>query len=720
MDDTKTLRELTNELLAKQDDNKLLAELIDLSPAAITVHDYEGKFIYANEKTLELHGYTKEEFLAINLHDLDLPQDEALIEQRVQRVKEIGEDSFQVEHYKKDGSILYLDVRVKTTKWSDQDVLLSIGTDISPYKLIEKYKDMSREILKVLNEPGEFNQTIQKVLEILKTQTQIDAVGIRFQENGDYPYFVQEGFSDEFLSGENSLLNYSLDGNLCLNEDGKPSLECTCGLVIANKLDPNASYSTKGGSFWTNDALPFLDIPKENDPRINPRNTCIHSGYSSIALIPIKTTSNKIVGLIQLNDKKRERFSLAAIEALEEVARNIGTSLLRKQTNKEMHKINSVLRSVLESTTDGILVVGDDKKIISYSKSFVDLWKIPMDIIETHQDNLLLQYVLDQLVNPEEFLNRVNALYSSDELASDEVNFKDGRVFDRFSQPYFIDEKIKGRVWSFRDITKRVTAIKERNRLTKMLLDSLPCVAILVNSNTRNILAMNNAAEKAGCVIGETCYGSWPKLESPCSFCLAPEACETCENKHVIREEDNKTWDIHWLPVTKELVVHYAMDITDIVRAENVLKKAKYSIISELDSMIEKKVLVVDKDPNCIDEIKAIVGEHLPELIIVSSLSGKDGVMIARKETPDVILLNIKMMEADGVNVCETIKADPTIKDIPIIFLVDYNVGELRRLKALKSGGDAFLSIPIKKEELVSQIQNMTKVKLINKLRLDI
>jgi len=716
MDNIKTLRELTNELIAKQDDNKLLAELIDLSPAAITVHDYEGKFIYANEKTLELHGYTKEEFLAINLYDLDLPQDAALIEQRMQNIKDNKEGAFQTGHYKKDGSVLYLDLRVKATTWSGQNVILSIGTDITHHKLIERYKDMSKEILQVLNEPGEFNGAMQNVLNILKKQTEIDAVGIRFQENGDYPYFVQEGFSDEFLSGENSLLNYSLDGNLCLNEDGKPSLECTCGLVIANKLDPNMPYSTKGGSFWTNDALPFLDIPKEIDPRINPRNTCIHSGYSSIALIPIKS-NNKIIGLIQLNDKNRERFSLAAIEALEEIAQNIGTALLRKQMNKEMHTVNSMLGSVLESTTDGILVVGNDKKILSYSKSFIKLWKIPDDLIDTKKDEVLLHYVLDQLVDPDEFLNRVNALYESEELASDEINFKDGRVFDRFSQPYFIEGKIKGRVWSFRDITKRMTAIKERNRLTKMLLDSLPCVAILVDSNTRMIWAMNNAAEKAGCMVGETCYGSWPKLESPCSFCLAPEACELCENKHVIREEDNKIWDIHWLPVTKNLVVHYAMDITDIIRAEEVLKKTKSNILLALDSMVEKKVLVIDKDTNCIEEIKSIVEQYMPEFVVVATMSGKDGVAIARKETPDTILINIKMVDMNGEEICKAIRSDDLIRHTPIIFLVDNNVGELRRLKALKAGGDAFLSIPIKKEELISQLRSMTKVKLVNKLK---
>jgi PleD family two-component response regulator len=176
-------------------------------------------------------------------------------------------------------------------------------------------------------------------------------------------------------------------------------------------------------------------------------------------------------------------------------------------------------------------------------------------------------------------------------------------------------------------------------------------------------------------------------------------------------------WDVHWLPVTKELVVHYAMDITDILRAEEVLKKAKGNIITSLDSMIEKKVLVIDEDMDCINEVKNIIERYIPEFVVLSSTSGKDGIMIAKKETPDVILLNIKMMEMDGEKICEVIKKDSATNSIPIIFLVSYNIGEFYRLNALSVGGDAFISTPIKKEELISQIRSMTKVKLLNKLK---
>ncbi len=51
------------------------------------------------------------------------------------------------------------------------------------------------------------------------------------------------------------------DGGVCRGKDGNVSLECTCGLVISGKTDPANPLFTPGGSCWTNDSFPLLDIP---------------------------------------------------------------------------------------------------------------------------------------------------------------------------------------------------------------------------------------------------------------------------------------------------------------------------------------------------------------------------------------------------------------------------------------------------------------------------
>jgi len=114
-----------------QDDQNRLSHLVDVSTASVTIHDLTGKFLYANQKPLELHGYTREEFMAINLHQLDVPESETLIEARLREIKDSGETSFEVHHVRKDGSILPLYVTVRLTSWGGETVFESIAMDIT-------------------------------------------------------------------------------------------------------------------------------------------------------------------------------------------------------------------------------------------------------------------------------------------------------------------------------------------------------------------------------------------------------------------------------------------------------------------------------------------------------------------------------------------------------------------------------------------------------------
>ncbi|MDO9550206.1 MAG: PAS domain S-box protein, partial [Methanoregula sp.] len=116
----------------------LLASLIDLSPASITVHDSEGRIIYANQRSFDLHGYTREEFMALNLHEIDVPASEELINQRITSLKQTGIVSFDVEHFRKDGSHLPLHVMAQMTRWNDRDVILSVATDRSERIVAER------------------------------------------------------------------------------------------------------------------------------------------------------------------------------------------------------------------------------------------------------------------------------------------------------------------------------------------------------------------------------------------------------------------------------------------------------------------------------------------------------------------------------------------------------------------------------------------------------
>jgi PAS domain S-box-containing protein len=131
------LEDQTEEILA-QEENALLADLLNESPAAITVTDLAGNYLYSNQKNLDLHGYTQKEFLNLNILDIDTPETAALLDRRMEEVKKYGEITFEVVHIRKDCLELTLEVHAKIARWGYRDVILSIATDISERKEAER------------------------------------------------------------------------------------------------------------------------------------------------------------------------------------------------------------------------------------------------------------------------------------------------------------------------------------------------------------------------------------------------------------------------------------------------------------------------------------------------------------------------------------------------------------------------------------------------------
>jgi PAS domain S-box-containing protein len=131
----------------------------------------------------------------------------------------------------------------------------------------------------------------------------------------------------------------------------------------------------------------------------------------------------------------------------------------RKRTEEEIKQTLSLLNATLESTADGILVVDRKGKIESFNQKFVQMWNIPESVMASRDDDQALAFVLSQLKNHEAFLAKVRELYGQTEADSyDLIEFKDGRVFERYSRPQRIGDQTVGRVWSFQDVTDRKQA----------------------------------------------------------------------------------------------------------------------------------------------------------------------------------------------------------------------------------------------------------------------
>ena len=131
----------------------------------------------------------------------------------------------------------------------------------------------------------------------------------------------------------------------------------------------------------------------------------------------------------------------------------------RTVAESDLKQTVSLLRSTLESTYDGILVVDLDGNILSFNKRFTEMWGIPPTELNRKIDDKAVEFVSNITVDPAGFVKRVaeiNANPGGDSF--DLLELTDARAFERYSMPQLLDGQPVGRVWSFRDVTDRKKA----------------------------------------------------------------------------------------------------------------------------------------------------------------------------------------------------------------------------------------------------------------------
>jgi PAS domain S-box-containing protein len=278
-------------------------------------------------------------------------------------------------------------------------------------------------------------------------------------------------------------------------------------------------------------------------------------------------------------------FALFVIKYLNRYHSRISIEIEQKGIlEKELKEAISILDAAIDSTEDGILIVNGEGKVSKSNKKFLELWNMPLSIMESKDDAPLLEYAFDQLKNPEIFLERVQALYKNPlEESFDELYFKDGKIFERYSKPQFVDNNVIGRVWSFRDVTEKKRA-EERIKLFEHTIASVN-EAVNITDLNDNLIYVNRAfcstyGYKEEDIIGKHCSIFW-SAKTPRDMLqkIRPETLYTgwsgeIDNKRkdgtefpihlstsVIRDHNNK-------PIA---LIGVARDISEKKRTENQL-----------------------------------------------------------------------------------------------------------------------------------------------------
>ncbi|MEH2110248.1 PAS domain S-box protein [Nostoc sp.] len=163
----------------------------------------------------------------------------------------------------------------------------------------------------------------------------------------------------------------------------------------------------------------------------------------------------------------------------------------------------SLLQATLESTADGIIVVNQEFNVAVFNQKFIQMWSIPESLLQPSQSNERFDFMSEQTRDPEAFIARVKELfykYQKQE-AFDLIEMKDGRVFERYSQPQWKGDKIIGRVWSFRDITARQQvekALSESEVKFRRIVENSNDIISLIDLEGRICYVSPNLAKLTG------------------------------------------------------------------------------------------------------------------------------------------------------------------------------------------------------------------------------
>ncbi|HEV2524611.1 MAG TPA: EAL domain-containing protein, partial [Gammaproteobacteria bacterium] len=116
----------------------------------------------------------------------------------------------------------------------------------------------------------------------------------------------------------------------------------------------------------------------------------------------------------------------------------------------------ALIRSTLESTADGILVVDIAGQVVDFNQKFLEMWNMPQTVMQKNNFDSIVEFASNQLTTPEK-LNSV--IKSNSEILTidsfSEVNLKNGKTFEIYSLPHKVRNIIVGRVWDFRDVSER-------------------------------------------------------------------------------------------------------------------------------------------------------------------------------------------------------------------------------------------------------------------------
>ncbi len=371
----------------------------------------------------------------------------------------------------------------------------------------KKESELAVDFLRLVSESRNRSDMVQAAVTFFRQHSGCEAVGVRLREEEDYPYYEVHGFPTEFVLAENSLCSRSDTGEVIRDSTGNPVLDCMCGNVICGRFDPSKPFFTEGGSFWTNSTTELLASTTESDRQARTRNRCHGEGYESVALIALRVGEDRL-GLLQLNDRQKDRFSHEDIALWERLAGYLSVALTKFQAEELLRSSEELYRAlfdnmlqeskekigqILNSTAEGIYGIDLIGKCTFCNPSSIRIlgYHDESDLIGKNMHELIHHTKGDGTSYPQNECAASRAITKDEYIHRDrEILWRsDGTSFpaEYWAHPIFKGDELRGTVVTFIDITQRVAL--ENQLLQSQKMEAVGTLAGGIAHDFNNILS---------------------------------------------------------------------------------------------------------------------------------------------------------------------------------------------------------------------------------------
>lgn len=505
--------------------------------------------------------------------------------------------------------------------------------DITGKKKSEEQEQLTIDLLLLLTEKSDLHEMMFKVTSFLKHWSGCEAVGIRLKDGDDFPYFETRGFPEKFIQLENRLCAYDQNNELVRDSNGDPVLECMCGNVICGRFDPQKSFFTKHGSFWSNCTTDLLATTTEADRQSRTRNRCNGMGYESVALIPLRVGGYSL-GLLQLNDHQKNRYTLEFIEMLERLANNIAMALAQRQAEKALTESHKWLSAILD-TTHMMVAYLDPRFNFLYvnpafdkSRGASPAFFVGRNFFDLYPDpelNKVFKWVVE---SGEPYREDARPFHDPSDPTGG-ITYLDGSLTP-ITNP---DGTITALVLTLLDVTQRIQAreaLREKDQQYQTMLETSMDGFYVLDSQAR-LLDVNNAySEMIGYTKDELLQMSVAELEvneSPREVQehirqLIQIGTHLYETRHRRKTGELVDFEIrsHYLPHLGGRVYSFLRDITARKKNEDELKEAIKRIQSINEFSQDLSAIRLEYQAT-VDTIARVIGEKTGDVCLICMLS---------------------------------------------------------------------------------------------------